>query len=62
MKNIKLLLELDLGYFGEEDEYEPSINPDDWYEYFYQSDIVDLIDNIIIKEVQINDTKMENRS
>jgi hypothetical protein len=62
MKNVKLILEYDLGEFGEDDEYEPSIFPEDWYEYLYQCDITDLINNIKIKEVLIYDTKVEKGS
>lgn len=56
MKNVKLILELDLGEFGdEEDGYEPSSDPDDWYEYYYQSDLVNLYENIKIKKVLIEE-------
>ncbi len=64
MKGIKLILEYDLGEFGEDeyDDYEPSTDIKSWYEYLYQCDITDLINNIKIKEVVIYDTKMEKRS
>jgi len=56
-KNVKLVLEYDLGEFDE--DYDPSIFPEDWYEYFYQIDVTDLINNTKIKKVIIYDTEME---
>ena len=54
MKGVKLIFEYDLGEFGEEDEeYEISIDPKDWYEYFHQMDVCDFINEAKIKEVVI---------
>jgi len=58
MKNVKLLLEYDLGDYEDNDYISKSLN--DWYEYIWQCDFD--LEKIIIKKVIINDSEMENRS
>lgn len=52
MKNVKLVLEYDLGDFN--DEYHISKSLETWYEYIYQSAID--MKYLKIKKVIINDT------